>query len=110
LNNYLRAFIEKLETRKEQMQHLENAGSTGEKTKAAKEIDKLNAMIKDCKTYEREILYPLASERIEIDLDDGVLVNYNLFGQAVEEIRSVNDPKKKKKVKEFDWIDGNRIR
>ena len=110
LNNYLREFIEKLETRKERMKHQEQSGSTGEKASATKEIDKLNAMIKDCKNYEREILYPLASERIEMDLDDGVVVNYNLFGDAVEEIRSVNDKKKKKKVADFDWIDGSRIR
>src|SRR5690625_461121 len=110
LNNYLREFVNKLKTRKEQMQHLENIGSASEKAQASKEIDKLNAMIADCQTYEREILYPLASERIAMDLDDGVLVNYNLFGKAVEEIKSVNDKKKKKKVKEFDWIDGGRIR
>jgi len=110
LNNYLREFINKLETRKEQMQHLQTTGSASEKAQADKEVDKLNAMIKDCEEYEREILYPLASERIEMDLDDGVLVNYNLFGKAVEEIKSVNDKKKKKKVKEFDWIDGSRIR
>ena len=110
LNNYLREFVNKLKTRKEQMQHLENTGSASEKAQASKEIDKLNEMIADCQTYEREILYPLASERIEMDLDDGVLVNYNLFGKAVEIISGVNDPKKKKKVKEFDWIDGERIR
>jgi type II restriction/modification system DNA methylase subunit YeeA len=110
LNNYLREFVNKLKTRKEQMQHLENTGSASEKAQASKEIDKLNEMIADCQTYEREILYPLASERIEMDLDDGVLVNYNLFGKAVEEIKSVNDKKKKKKVKEFDWIDGGRVR
>jgi len=34
-------------------------------------------MLNDCKEYEKEILYPLATERVEIDLDDGVLVNYN---------------------------------
>ena len=110
LNNYLREFVNKLKTRKEQMQHLENTGSASEKAQASKEIDKLNEMIADCQTYEREILYPLASERIAMDLDDGVLVNYNLFGKAVEEIKSVNDKAKKKKVKEFDWIDGERIR
>jgi hypothetical protein len=110
LNNYLREFVNKLKTRKEQMQHLENTGSASEKAQASKEIDKLNAMIADCQSYEREILFPLASERIEMDLDDGVLVNYNLFGKAVEEIKSVNDKKKKKKVKEFDWIDGGRVR
>ncbi|MCC5907046.1 MAG: BREX-1 system adenine-specific DNA-methyltransferase PglX [Balneolaceae bacterium] len=110
LNNYLREFINKLSTRKEQMQHLENTGSASEKAQASKEIDTINKMLADCQHYQREILYPLASERIEMDLDDGVLVNYNLFGDAVEVINGVNDKKKKKKVKEFDWIDSSKIR
>ena len=40
-------FVNKLKTRKEQMQHLENTGSASEKAQASKEIDKLNAMIAD---------------------------------------------------------------
>ncbi|MDG5767369.1 BREX-1 system adenine-specific DNA-methyltransferase PglX [Balneolales bacterium ANBcel1] len=110
LNNYLREFIEKLKTRRESMKHLEANGSPGEKTKALKEIDKLNEMIQDCEHYEREILYALASERIEIDLDDGVLVNYNKFGEAIEQVAGLNDSKAKKKVKGFDWIDATAIR
>jgi hypothetical protein len=110
LNTYLREFINKLSTRKEQMQHLENTGSATEKAQAAREIDRLNKMIADCQEYEREILYPLATERIPIDLDDGVLVNYNLFGQAIEQISGLNDSKSKKKVKGFDWIDRDRVR
>ena len=62
------------------------------------------------KEYEREILYKLATERIEIDLDDGVLVNYNKFGNAVKEVKSLNDKKAKEKVRKFDWIDSSQIR
>jgi len=80
LNDYLRDFIQKLEAQKQHYQQLQETGSASEQTRAIKEIDKLDKMILDCQEYERDILYPLATERIGIDLDDGVLVNYNKFG------------------------------
>ena len=36
--------------------------------------------------YEREVLYPLATEQVEIDLDDGVKVNYPKLGAALKTI------------------------
>jgi type II restriction/modification system DNA methylase subunit YeeA len=110
LNDYLRSFIEKLKVRLETLKHIETTGSPAEKTRALKEMDKINAMLLDCHDYERNILYPLATERIAIDLDNGVLVNYNCFGKAVKEITGLNDAKTKKKVREFDWIDPQIIR
>jgi len=60
--------------------------SQREKTKALKEIDKLKKMIYEMEGYERDVLYPLATEQLEIDLDDGVKVNYNKLGKALEKI------------------------
>jgi hypothetical protein len=88
----------------------EASGSATEQNKARKQIDKIDAMLADCRQYEVEILYPLASERIEIDLDDGVLVNYNKFGKAIALVDGLNDAKTKKKVREFDWIDTSKIK
>lgn len=110
LNDYLRDFIQKLEAQKQHYQQLQETGSASEQTKAIKEIDKLDKMIQDCQEYERDILYPLATERIAIDLDDGVLVNYNRFGKAVELVKGLNDAKAKKKVRGFDWIEVETIR
>jgi hypothetical protein len=45
-----------------------------------------NKMITEMEEYEREVLYPLATEQKEIDLDDGVKVNYSKFGAAVKKI------------------------
>ena len=55
-------------------------------TKALKEIDKINKMIVELEDYEREVLYPLATEQVEIDLDDGVKANYPKFGAALKKI------------------------
>lgn len=40
--------------------------------------------------YEREILYPLATKQIGIDLDDGVKVNYPKFGQALKKVAGLS--------------------
>lgn len=110
LNKYLKEFIGKLKTRKETLQHIQVNGSSSEKTKAIKENDSIDKMLIELHEYERDVLFPLATERIAIDLDDGVLVNYNKFGKAVKEVTGLNDKATKKKVMEFDWIDATQIR
>ncbi len=110
LNKYLREFVGKLKTRREHLNHLVEIGSSSEKTKAIKEMDSIDKMVIELRDYERDVLYPLATERIAIDLDDGVLVNYNKFGKAVKEVAGLNDKQTKEKVKKFDWIDTNQIR
>lgn len=88
LNDYLREFRTKLTARKNHLEavSVSASASQGEKTKALKEIDKLNRMIQEMEEYERDVLYPLATEQVEIDLDDGVKVNYNKFGTALRKI------------------------
>ena len=110
LNKYLKEFIGKLQTRREHLQRAQISGSQLEKTKAIKETDTIDRMLIELQEYEREVLFPLATERISIDLDDGVLVNYNKFGKAVKEVNGLNDKKTKDKVREFDWIDTTQIR
>jgi hypothetical protein len=36
--------------------------------------------------YEHDVLYPLATQQIHIDLDDGVKANYPKFGAALKKI------------------------
>ena len=110
LNSYLREFIDKLERQRKHLKHIEVSGSAVDQNRARKEIDKIDIMLNDCKEYEKEILYPLATKRVEIDLDDGVLVNYNKMGSAVAKVAGLNDKDAKKKVRKFDWIDTSEIR
>jgi len=110
LNNYLREYQEKLRTRSEHLDHIIETGTTPEQNKARREQDKLRITLLELKEYERDILYPLATERIHIDLDDGVLVNYNKFGESIKRVSGLNDKKAKAKVKNFDWIDTGQIR
>jgi len=110
LNSYLKEYIEKLKMYRTQQEHIELEGSVTEQNKARKEIDRINVMLEDCMQYETEILYPLATERIALNLDDGVLVNYNKLGSALALVDGLNDKKTKEKVRGFDWIDTSQIR
>ena len=76
LNEYLREFQAKLRA------SLENA----ERTNNAREADRLRKVLTELDEYEHDILYPLASQNIAIDLDDGVKVNYPKFGAALKKI------------------------
>lgn len=88
LNDYLREFRTKLTSHKNHLEAVSISGSSsqGEKTKALKEIEKITKMIAEMEEYEREVLYPLATEQVEIDLDDGVKVNYPKLGAALKKI------------------------
>jgi len=88
LNDYLREFRTKLSARVDHLQSIEASAdaSKTEKTKALKEITKLNKMLVEMEAYEREVLYPLATKQIEIDLDDGVKFNYAQFGSALKKV------------------------
>ena len=92
LNDYLREFRTKLTAHKHHLEavSISASASQGEKTKALKEIEKITKMIAELEEYEREVLYPLATEQVEIDLDDGVKVNYPKFGAALKKIAGLD--------------------
>jgi len=80
LNNYLRPYLKKVEARLAHLTEVEaTAESARDKTAARKEAEKLRKTLKECQDWEREIVLPLAQQRIELDLDDGVKVNYQKF-------------------------------
>lgn len=89
---YLRDYREKLITEKERQASvsINPATSQGEKTKALKEVDRLAKVLTELNDYERDVLYPLATEQVQIDLDDGVKVNYLKFGTALKKIAGLD--------------------
>ncbi len=86
--SYLRDFIAKLEAEKRAARNIEISGeaTAAQKTRAVKKLAALQKTIAELEKYEREILYPLATRKIAIDLDDGVRVNYPKFGAALRKI------------------------
>ena len=92
LNDYLREFRTKLNAYKDQLSaiNISASQSQSEKTKAQKKLDVTNKMITEMEDYERDVLYPLATKQIEIDLDDGVKVNYPKFGKALKKVTGLS--------------------
>ena len=88
LNDYLREYIKKLQAHKSHLEMLSvSAGaSQSQKTKSLKEIAQVTKILAELKDYESDVLFPLANERIQIDLDDGVKVNYAKLGKALSPI------------------------
>ncbi len=93
LNDYLLQYRGKLTAHKSLLEtrSISTSASQGEKTKALKEIDQINKVLSELKEYEDEILYPLATQQIEIDLDDGVKVNYKKFGKALKKVAGLSE-------------------
>jgi type II restriction/modification system DNA methylase subunit YeeA len=92
VSNYLQEYIHKLNGR---IRTLENDlvsadTSASAKTKATKEIDKIKKILKELQDYERDIMIPLAQQKIEIDLDDGVKQNYPKFGKALAKVTGLS--------------------
>ena len=85
---YLRSHITKIQSRVDAADRTaaDSAATQGMKTRAIKERAKLVRQLKELEDYERDVLHPLAGQRIEIDLDDGVKVNYPKFGKALRKI------------------------
>jgi hypothetical protein len=87
LNRYLRDYLQKVRSRLEHLEHVQMAAATTrDKNAARKESDALRKTLRECEEWERDTLLPLAQQRIELDLDDGVKVNYLKLGSALAPI------------------------
>ncbi|MCK0438159.1 BREX-1 system adenine-specific DNA-methyltransferase PglX [Gordonia alkaliphila] len=83
LNEYLREYENKLQ---KALERAEAAAAGGSSAKDQKEADRLRKVLAELRDYEHDVLYPLATRQIDIDLDDGVKVNYPKFYPAVKKI------------------------
>ncbi len=87
LNEYLREFKAKLEASRQHQERLAAGGGTPRQQAAAlKEVDRLRKVLLELEEYEHDVLYPLATRQVDIDLDDGVKANYPKFGAALKKI------------------------
>lgn len=91
LNDYLREFIRKLEAERARLDKLEEdpSASQAQKTRALKDASAIARQITELVEWERDVIFPLAQQRREIDLDDGVKRNYPLFGAALKPIKGL---------------------
>ena len=92
--NYLRDYANKIADIADNLEHSDRAADQ-------KQAAKLHKAVLECKDYEDQTLYPLATRNLEMDLDDGVLVNYLRMGKALRAIPSIE--RKRKEVSTWTW-------
>jgi hypothetical protein len=92
LNDYLREFQNKLQNRRKHLDEILASESTSarDKTAATKEQSKIDKALPELADWERDVILPLAQQRLEIDLDDGVKQNYPKFGKALAKIAGLS--------------------
>jgi hypothetical protein len=84
--DYLHEYQIRLDGEKESLQNIiEGDSTTTEISNAKKDLKVLDKKITDLKEYD-ELLHHMADMQIEIDLDDGVVVNYEKFNGLVAKI------------------------
>jgi len=87
LNEYLHEYEAKLQASLHTQEQLAVGDETPRKqAAAAKEAERLRKVLLELDEYERDVLYPLATRQLGIDLDDGVKANYPKFGRALRKI------------------------
>ena len=84
LGKYVRPYREKLDQRAGMLER-------SDRTADVKAAAKMRARVKELEDWERDVMYELAHARIEIDLDDGVKVNYNKFPHALAKVTGLSD-------------------
>ena len=85
LTGYLRQMEDKLRAR------LQVTDAPGASAADLREANKIRASIAELEVWERDVIYPLAHERVRIDLDDGVKVNYNKFPRALAKVPGLSE-------------------
>ncbi|WP_319414789.1 BREX-1 system adenine-specific DNA-methyltransferase PglX [Marispirochaeta aestuarii] len=92
LDNYLRPYQRKLEAKEQNLEHtiVSPSAGTAEKARTRKLQEKLRGVKNELELWQRDVVYPLATQRIDLDLDDGVRVNYGKLGLVLEKVKGLN--------------------
>lgn len=91
-NNYLREYITKLEGTKDILKQIivDESASSKDKKDADKKIKDIENKLKELISFDRDVLTSFAQNRVDIDLDDGVKVNYNKFKEILYPIKGLD--------------------
>lgn len=91
LNEYLRPYQEKLQNRRKQLEYIIKGEQKAHiVSKARKEDEQLKKVLNELTEWERDKVYDMAARQIEIDLDDGVKVNYAKFKGVIYPVKRLD--------------------
>jgi len=86
LQSRMQARIDNLE------QDIQSSTSSAEQKRFQKQKDKLIKQLDELRRFDENLRY-YADQRITLDLDDGVKVNYGKFGDLLAEVKAVTGKK-----------------
>jgi len=91
LNDYLRPYQNKTEYKLRGLQGImySSSDSQSDKVKAKKRTAQLEKISAELDLWEKDVVYPTALARIELDLDDGVKVNYRKLSAILEPVKQL---------------------
>ena len=91
--DYVVPLLGRLNARIESLSHdIEAATTTAQANKLRRESEKRKKQLEELRTYDEKLRHT-ADQRITLDLDDGVKVNYGKFGDLLAEVKTVTGKK-----------------
>lgn len=100
VEEYLRSYIVKLEAEMRAQERSADVLDGVARNKVLKRVEQMRRDLIELHDYDSSVLYPLATHRLPLDLDDGVLVNYLRMGEAVT---NFGLEKKRREVEGWKW-------
>ena len=71
---------------------VDSASSSAERKRKQKVKDKLVKQLEELREFDEELRH-YADQRISLDLDDGVKVNYGKFGNLLSDVKAITGKK-----------------
>ena len=88
-SEYVLPLTGKIQARTESLEaDIRAASSTAARNKFTKQLESLRKQHQELLTYDEKLRH-FADQRIALDLDDGVKVNYGKFGDLLAEVKAV---------------------
>ncbi|HDL7346976.1 BREX-1 system adenine-specific DNA-methyltransferase PglX [Yersinia enterocolitica] len=89
---YVTPLLGQMDSRIERLRLQQNEAETAEAKRIGKEIDSLTKQLTELRAFDDQLKH-YADMKIQLDLDDGVKVNYGKFGTLLAEVKAITGDK-----------------
>jgi hypothetical protein len=89
---YVTPLLGQMDSRIERLRLQQNEAETAEAKRIGKEIDSLTKQLTELRSFDDQLKH-YADMKIQLDLDDGVKVNYGKFGTLLAEVKAITGDK-----------------
>ncbi|MGG8127117.1 BREX-1 system adenine-specific DNA-methyltransferase PglX [Klebsiella aerogenes] len=89
---YVTPLLGQMDSRIDRLRLQQNEAETAEAKRIGKEIDSLTKQLTELRSFDDQLKH-YADMKIQLDLDDGVKVNYGKFGTLLAEVKTITGDK-----------------